>query len=148
MTERTDEGGAAIWLGASAMLFASLLFAYTFVRSRADVVVQGDYVLMWGTRVLVVVSAALRWFDFRILAAIAGAGFVTVLGLRGWALWDAGFRPNTSAPAAVLTIVFALYAAHAVVATAGLLGRRPGWRLLWVFLAVVWLAIDGLAAVW
>jgi hypothetical protein len=152
MTEapKEDAPGAAVLLGISAMIFAALLFALAMVRARASVgtTFQGDALLGWSARLAVVIAAALRWFDLRLLAAASGATFLALVGLRGWQIASAGFHPTDSSAAAVLSIVLGLYALHLAVAAVGLFSRRIGWRLLWVFLAVVWVVIDGTAFVW
>ena len=148
--EKDDAPGAAVLLGISAMAFAALLFALAMVRSRVSMgtAFHADPLLVWGARLAVVIAAAVRWFDLRLLAAPAGAAFLGLAGWRGWQLVASGFHPTNSSAAAVLSLVLALYALHLGIAVVGLFSRRIGWRLLWIFLAVLWLVIDVFAFVW
>ena len=97
----------------------------------------------------------LRSSPLPVLAALASAALAVValaltvgsVDIGPAAVWHALLGDGNDSSATVVREL-RLPRAVAAFAVGGLLGRRAGWRLLCLFLAVLWLTIDVVAFVW
>jgi len=164
--EETATIGMAIFLGAAAMLFAALFFAYAVMRAQAPAWPPAGQAplprgaLAGNTLLLVAASLVLRGARAaarrdeaararaRAWAALGlGAAFLAAQALVWRSLVSAGAGPASGIYGSVFFAISGLHALHVLgglvalglVAGRGALGRLAACALYWDFVFIVWL---------
>jgi cytochrome c oxidase subunit 3 len=143
--------GMAIFLGATAMLFAALMLAYAVLRAQAPAWPPAGAAhlprALLGANTLVLVAASVALRRRPVIALALGAAFAG-LQVAAWrAAVGAGVGPASGAYGSVFFALSGLHAAHVVGGVAALavvVARRARPRLVttyWDFLLAVWAVI-------
>lgn len=138
--ETTASMGMVFFLGAWAMMFAALLFAYGFARARLTswppagvaelpwklplgntlVLALSSLSYQWGVRAVRRARAGRAW-PWLAMAAVLGAGFVALQAVLWRSLYEGGLEPGSAgAFSSVFYGLTWLHAAHVVVGVLGL----------------------------
>ena len=146
--------GMAIFLGATAMLFASLMLAYAILRAQAPAwppagaapLPRGVVVLL-GANTLVLAAASVALRRRPGVALALGAGFAALQVVAWRAAASGGVGPASSTYGSVffaLSILHAVHVGGGIAALAAVIARGGRPRLVtayWDFLLVVWVIV-------